>query len=432
MMRPFGDANLMAALRQSLAAFEIQPAHGHRRIFLMAIQGDPRMAAAPELGRRNSLSAPWRQPAWTEEPEYGEEVLDAEPAFDERDFIAVPIQGKVLCDETGRYFERRGDQVRPLERVVRGPRGEWLALVPPQPRSERSAIPVVQEPVDDMDAEDTEHGVTQEEVPARHSYRALLPEPGVRRVVRLGDFRELLSTQLAHAERLREMHQLPCAVQLFEATAEQPLGEILEELKSASDCEGVQPLTASAAQLLRLAPVMARLPRVVRRTRRHPGCTVSGDRFFLLRLLEDPTEDTATAATTAAPAAAASAPAIPASPAGACLKTSVPEQFLKLWEFRFSREEVLFDVHLAAAMGPLRRMWRRVRGWLRGRREFRKWQALLCGRTLEEQLWAVRPPRESLTLPAVRDWAKRTLETAGYDPRVMLVEWEIFWRRKGV
>jgi hypothetical protein len=61
----------------------------------------------------------------------------------------------------------------------------------------------------------------------------------------------------------------------------------------------------------------------------------------------------------------------------------------------------------------------------------RKWQILLCGKGFDEQLWAVRPPDGGLTHRAVRQWAARTLELAGYQPGVMLLEWEIFWRRKG-
>ena len=63
---------------------------------------------------------------------------------------------------------------------------------------------------------------------------------------------------------------------------------------------------------------------------------------------------------------------------------------------------------------------------------FRKWKALLCGKELEEQLWAVSPPKHGLTHPVIREWALQTLQTAGYDTSVMLAEWELFWRRKGL
>jgi hypothetical protein len=57
---------------------------------------------------------------------------------------------------------------------------------------------------------------------------------------------------------------------------------------------------------------------------------------------------------------------------------------------------------------------------------------LLSGKSADEQLWAVRPPKGGVFHSAIRDWAYKTLETAGYDPRTMLLEWEIFWRRKGL
>ena len=63
--------------------------------------------------------------------------------------------------------------------------------------------------------------------------------------------------------------------------------------------------------------------------------------------------------------------------------------------------------------------------------EFRKWQVLLTGKSLDEQLWAVRPPKGASGHPFIREWATRTLEFAAYDSRSMLTEWEIFWRRKG-
>ena len=66
------------------------------------------------------------------------------------------------------------------------------------------------------------------------------------------------------------------------------------------------------------------------------------------------------------------------------------------------------------------------------RREFRKWQVLLNGKSPDEQLWSVRPPRGGLTHRFILAWAQNALQLAGYDPRNMLTEWHIFWRRKGV
>jgi hypothetical protein len=61
----------------------------------------------------------------------------------------------------------------------------------------------------------------------------------------------------------------------------------------------------------------------------------------------------------------------------------------------------------------------------------KKWRGLLGGKSLDEQLWAVTPPRGFPYHPAVRRWAGEMLTHAGFDPVQMFVEWEIFWRRKG-
>jgi hypothetical protein len=62
----------------------------------------------------------------------------------------------------------------------------------------------------------------------------------------------------------------------------------------------------------------------------------------------------------------------------------------------------------------------------------RRWQVLLKGKTADDQLWSIEPPRGFSCVRVVRRWAKATLAQAGYEPNKMLLEWEIFWRRKGL
>ena len=115
------------------------------------------------------------------------------------------------------------------------------------------------------------------------------------------------------------------------------------------------------------------------------------------------------------------------------LKTSIPEAYLQPWDFKFSRDEALYELNReVSAHGLLRSLRRSLKRWVTGRTEFRRWETLLSGKVPEEQLWTVRPPQHWLTHPAIRDWARRTLEWAGYDAAAMLPEWEIFWRRKGL
>jgi hypothetical protein len=71
-------------------------------------------------------------------------------------------------------------------------------------------------------------------------------------------------------------------------------------------------------------------------------------------------------------------------------------------------------------------------GWMSLLHCLRTWQVLLSDKNLDEPLWAVRPPESASSHPFIREWATRTLELAGYDPRLMVYEWEIYWRRKGV
>src|SRR5207253_5296189 len=115
------------------------------------------------------------------------------------------------------------------------------------------------------------------------------------------------------------------------------------------------------------------------------------------------------------------------------LKTTVPGNFVRPWEFQMSREEALYDLSFASNfLGSLGGKLRRLIHCLAFRRELRKWQMLLHGKNADEQLWSVRPPRGGLTHRFVQAWAQSALQLAGYDSRNILAEWQIFLRRKGV
>lgn len=109
-------------------------------------------------------------------------------------------------------------------------------------------------------------------------------------------------------------------------------------------------------------------------------------------------------------------------------KTSIPDEFCKPWEIRHSRDEAIYDMHADAAQGRLQRLLRRL---FRGTtaRDMKKWQALLSGKTVDQQLWSVTPPRGAFHDPRVRRWLSQALQFGGYDAR-MQVEWEIHWRRR--
>ena len=87
-------------------------------------------------------------------------------------------------------------------------------------------------------------------------------------------------------------------------------------------------------------------------------------------------------------------------------------------------------MQLGASGGFLRRVLRRLCAPRVSRAEILRWQVMLSGKSLDEQLWAVCPPTNGLAHPTVRRWVEGALAHGGYDVGVMLPEWEIYWRRK--
>lgn len=126
----------------------------------------------------------------------------------------------------------------------------------------------------------------------------------------------------------------------------------------------------------------------------------------------------------------------PVDPVGAALpawQKLLPEpgswRVVAFGEFKISREEASYDMKQTSPWSGrfaafVSRHWSRA--------DFRRWQTLLQGKNLDDQLWGIRLPKGAWQDPLIRDWARQTLELAGYDPGPMLREWEVFWRRKGL
>jgi hypothetical protein len=462
MNRSFARSSFVDPFCDSIAAFEITPSLGRKRVFVVAMSGAISGGATPAdacewmppgAGLDAETIPPalnaWAAPAYSLPPGNARVMS---PSGDE--FVAVPIRGEVVRDAAGRMFESAGQRLRPLERLVRGPRGEFLELLPAPKRTASSTGEVFDaEFVDQPQQQQSEReahsasatGATPEHgVPPAAACRKIFADPGLPRLVRFVDFKAMLAPQLAHSERLRDVHRLPCYVQVFESTREQRVDAFFEAIQGgAKSTAPIQPLSDESVVLLGLAGFLMRRPRPMRPENRETGFVLCGDRFFRLILGTDPTAESRPASSaTAPPQAHAEAQHAPvASAVGAApstqaparvAKNEIPDRFLKAWEFQISRDESLYDMHMASSRGLLASLARRLRHWLRGREEFRKWQALLCGKQADDQLWAVRPPHESFSDPAVRDWARRTLDAAGYDAAAMILEWEIYWRRKGV
>jgi hypothetical protein len=198
----------------------------------------------------------------------------------------------------------------------------------------------------------------------------------------------------------------------------------------------LQLLTEVMMHKLQLTKVFARRAPARQVETRQPGMLLSGDRVFRLILVNDPTSDQHAVRSSKPKMAAGSkefeekvAPSSEPLNHGTPLKTAIPERFLKPWEFQLSREEALYDMNV---QGRNPSFLDRFRGWRRNGEDIRKWQALLVGKKLDDQLWGVRPPINAFHHGEVRAWAQRTLLQAGYNVGVMLPEWEVYWRRKGV
>jgi hypothetical protein len=194
----------------------------------------------------------------------------------------------------------------------------------------------------------------------------------VERLVRLGDWRELVAAQLAHPERLRDDHFLRCEIQLARADENRP---------------GFQPVDTSAAQRLALPLLPAK---------------------FSMRLLEDPTH--------AAPAQR---------------RTLIPERYRRPWEFQMPRAEAIAHMNSEARPGWFERL-KRFFSRRAAQRAIDRWQGQLEGKAPCDQLWGVRPPHCAFQQRAVKQWVSSTLARFGWDPVRGGREWEIFWRRKGV
>ncbi|HSE90966.1 MAG TPA: hypothetical protein VLJ79_32455, partial [Candidatus Binatia bacterium] len=197
--------------------------------------------------------------------------------------------------------------------------------------------------------------------------------------------------------------------------------------------------TDSIAHQLGLASLLRIRPRIRDTFPREAGLLLPYERVFRLQLAQDPTADDVV------PAEHQSAIEMPQQKSfasdnrpyppvpGRGPKTAIPERYIKPWEFKLSRDEALYDMNVRATFaGWFSSLAARLKSWIRGRSELKKWQFLLSGKGADDQLWAIPLPKGGVFHPSIRDWARKTLETAAYDSRTMLLEWEIFWRRKGL
>jgi hypothetical protein len=259
----------------------------------------------------------------------------------------------------------------------------------------------------------------------RLACRRVFPEPGHECLVSWEHIGGLLAGQLAHPERLHQSHRLRCHAQVYEATAPHRIEELAAAmLGDPAFVAELHPLTDVLAARLGLALMLPSRPAHSPR-RREPGVVLAGDRLVRVCAADDPTADGPPPR--AMPRATELRDALTR---GAGQRRTIPEHYLRPWELRRSRQEVVYDMHVLAHSSWLRRLLRRLRGPRLRRAELLRWEVMLSGKPIEEQLWSVRPPLADLSHPRVRKWAQEALGAAGYDAGAMVAEWEIYWRRK--
>jgi hypothetical protein len=371
------------------------------------------------------------------------------------------IIGEILCDASSRLYEKVGDYVRPVNQLSTGSRGEIIDLVPIRAEPHEAVVPSASghgqwgaaATTDASSAADAGNGYAgakeddappgSDELRGKRSLgelaRRLTPEPGLWRLVRYADFIDVFMPQLADPRRLQPRHQLACYLQMYEVGAAMPISALEDAAARELGAAGkLIPLSYDLCRrfglsLPRPAFALASAPQVY-----SPEIAPAGARFMTLRVALDPTAEVVAPRPTSAAVSSANTmsapqdafsdgPMVVTTPV---LKTSIPEEFSKPWDRRLSREEALYDMALAASRGT----WQRLLDSLLNRvsrRDMKRWHALLLGKTPDQQLWTVKPPKGGLRDSRVRCWVEQILQLGGYDVARMLTEWEVHWRRRG-
>jgi hypothetical protein len=348
------------------------------------------------------------------------------------------ITGEILRDASGRLYEKAGDYVRPIHQLFTGSRGEMIDLAPIRDVTDETTISGASGhgrwgaagASGAASAANREAGAEQDDAPplgGERSFgelaRRLTPEPGLWRLIRYADFIDVITPQLADPHRLQPRHQLACFLQIYEAGTTTTLS-VLEEA-AARELGKAGKLIPLSYDLCRKFGLSLPRPALALSSTQHaysPGIVPAGARFMTLRVALDPTAEAA------APPPRSDAPMGVTTPVR---KTSIPQEFSKPWDLRLSRDEALYDMTLATSRGTWQRLLDRVLRRIPGR-DMKKWHALLFGKTPDQQLWAITPPKGAQRDARIRRWAEQTLQLGGYDAARMLAEWEIHWRRRGL
>jgi hypothetical protein len=356
---------------------------------------------------------------------------------------------EAMADEAGNLYEVHGWHMRPLGQLVSDERGRIFEV---QPAREVQST-ATHKPR--ANANESEHGVhpaapsngqhsgtTAQPTHTRvistelsPAYRTIVTDPGLYLKLPWARIKGELAPQLQHPEKLRDDELLECYAQIYEAQRTMPAAQLAAlALGDAALASQLHPFTQARAQMLG-APQLFKPtdePFEMRATHRQ---IYAGQRVYRLWPVFDPTIERDNYS---------SRPFVASAEKEATLRTQIPQQYLNPLQFKYSREEVLYD--MKGLLGTLPPESHALARWLfvyplrllkalitpiSSHRRMRKWRSMLKGKSPDEQLWAVTPPCGFSYHPAVRRWAEETLLRAGSDPHHMFVEWEIFWRRKG-
>ncbi|MCI0393238.1 MAG: hypothetical protein MOB07_31300 [Acidobacteria bacterium] len=352
--------------------------------------------------------------------------------------------GEVMADEAGNFYEVAGQQLRPLGELVSDERGRIFEVQPAsdtQPAAAAKEVPSGCEPGARASTTDDHHRAAAPSPPARTQavqaadslgYRKIIADPGLYLKIPWVYIKSELAPQLKHPEKLHDDDLIECNAQIYEAQRTMPVAHIAAaELGDGALQAQLHPLTRDKAQMLG-TPQLFKPTHEPFETRAMSRQIYTGQRVYRIWLVFDPTVEREVEHCVT-PIEAKAAP-----------RNQIPQQYLNPLRFKYSREEALYDMKgvlgtLPPESGTLARWFfiyplrllKTLVTLISSRRRMKKWRAMLKGKSTDEQLWAVTPPRGFSYHPTVRRWAEETLTRAGYDSERMFLELEIFWRRKG-
>src|SRR5262245_886302 len=391
----------------------------------------------PEATSRRPLSPPQAEPPELE-------------CWLEGRFVRLRRVGEMVIDEAGNFYEINGRQLRPLAELVSDERGIVFEI---QPASEIKVAEGAKEKANgnsigqaqatpattngasrSVEAQPQSARAQAVQAAASPGYRKIIADPGLYLKIPWARIKNELATQLKHPEKLRDDDVIECYAQIYEADRTLPASMLAAlELGDASLASQFHPLTQNKAQALG-APQLFKTTREPFETRAANRHIYAGQRVYRLWPVFDPTVERAKPSPPIAkPEESATRP-----------RHQIPSQYLNPLQFKYSREEVLYD--MKSALGTLPPEAGALARWffihplrllkilvtlVTSVRRMKKWRAMLERKNLDEQLWTVTPPRSFPYHPDVRGWDEKGLARAGYDSSQMLAEWEIFWRRRG-